>query len=237
MLLNDRFVDVHQANSTETFLAASIRFAQWLGFDYVAAMAVASNGLGEQAFVCVDNAPEAYAQIITPDRGRRDPVMQHCRHSSLPILWDQDTYTRVGKGDMWEQQAPFGYRGGIGVAIHMTGGRHVCVGVDRHQPLPSCREELARLAAHLQLFAVCAQERAHQLLLPGGPSLLEVLTSREREALKWTVEGKTAWEVGCILGISEQTAARHLHRATQKLDCVNKHQAAVRALRLGLIDF
>lgn len=49
------------------------------------------------------------------------------------------------------------------------------------------------------------------------------------------MEGKTAWEVGQILAISEQTAARHLNRAVRKLDCANKHHAVVKALRLGLI--
>jgi hypothetical protein len=49
------------------------------------------------------------------------------------------------------------------------------------------------------------------------------------------MEGKTAWEVGSILGISEQTAVRHLSNATHKLDCVNKHHAVVKALRVRLI--
>lgn len=61
------------------------------------------------------------------------------------------------------------------------------------------------------------------------------LTRRELEALRWTMEGKTAWEVGKILGIAEQTAVRHLFNATRKLECVNKHQAVLKALRLGLI--
>ena len=49
------------------------------------------------------------------------------------------------------------------------------------------------------------------------------------------MEGKTAWEVGDLLGISERTAALHVNNATHKLDCVNKHQAVLKALRLGLI--
>lgn len=61
------------------------------------------------------------------------------------------------------------------------------------------------------------------------------LSPRELEALRWTMAGKTAWEVGVILGISEQTVVRHLGHAAQKLGCVNKVQAVVRALQLGLI--
>lgn len=61
------------------------------------------------------------------------------------------------------------------------------------------------------------------------------LTRRELECLRWTLRGKTAWEVGRILGIAEQTAARHLHNASKKLGCVSKHQAAWRAAHLKLI--
>jgi DNA-binding CsgD family transcriptional regulator len=61
------------------------------------------------------------------------------------------------------------------------------------------------------------------------------LTPRELEALRWTMEGKTAWEVGALMDITERTANLHLNSATHKLDCVNKHQAVLKALRLGLI--
>jgi len=58
---------------------------------------------------------------------------------------------------------------------------------------------------------------------------------RELDVLKWTMEGKTAWETATLLGIAEQTTTHHISNAMKKLDCVNKQQAVVRALRLGLI--
>ena len=39
-----------------------------------------------------------------------------------------------------------------------------------------------------------------------------------------------------ILGISEQTVARHINSATQKLGCVSKVQAVVKAICLNLIQ-
>jgi DNA-binding CsgD family transcriptional regulator len=110
------------------------------------------------------------------------------------------------------------------------------LGVDRDRPLPSDRHELTRVVADLQLFAVHALDAAMRVLVPGaaspdGPSM----TPRELEALRWTMDGKTAWEVGSILGITERTAVLHLNNAMRKLGCVNKHQAVLKALRLGLI--
>jgi len=108
------------------------------------------------------------------------------------------------------------------------------LGVDRDRPVPSDPGELTRMVADLQLFAVHAQDAALRILAPSvlnpnAPSL----TPRELEVLRWTMEGKTAWEVGNLLGITERTAALHVNNATHKLGCVNKHQAVLRALRLG----
>ena len=75
---------------------------------------------------------------------------------------------------------------------------------------------------------------AGRTLVPLQPER-PALTPRELEALRWTMDGKTAWEVGAILGISERTAVLHVNNAMHKLGCVNKHQAVLKALRLGLI--
>ena len=93
------------------------------------------------------------------------------------------------------------------------------------------------MVAELQLFAVYALEAAMRVLSPlCGHAERPNLTPRELEALRWTMEGKTAWEVGAILGISERTAVLHVNNAMHKLECTSKHQAVLKALRLGLIS-
>ena len=236
-MLQPGFTAVLQSRNRDEFQNEVVSFTRRLGFETVAAMVVIDHLLGEPEFITVDNTPRGYLELFK-DHGnmRRDPVMQHCRRYSMPIIWDQDTYSREGQGEKWEEQARFGYRHGIAMALHLPEGRHFVLGVDRDQPLPPDPVEVTRLVADLQLFAVHAQDAAQRILTPalaapGAPSL----TPRELEALRWTMEGKTAWEVGSVLGISERTAALHVNNATHKLGCVNKHQAVLRALRLGLI--
>ena len=142
----------------------------------------------------------------------------------------------LGKEKSGKSRANTGYCTGLALALHLPKGLHFFIGVDRDQPLPANADELTRLMADLQLFASVGHESAIRALLPQSRQMeLPALTSRELETLRWTMEGKTAWELGRILGISEQTVARHVNNAAHKLDCVNKHHAVAKALRLGLI--
>jgi DNA-binding CsgD family transcriptional regulator len=228
---------VLEARTREEFRTEVIRFTKALGFDTVSAMTVVDRG-GSSEFIVVDNTPTRFLESFRdPVLGRRDPVMQYCRTHGVPITWDQGTYVRHGAADLWEHQAAFGYTTGIAMALHLPEGRHFFLGVDRDQRLPDDAAELQRLVADLQLFAVFAQDAAMRVLLP-EPLQPErpALTPRELEALRWTMEGKTAWEVAAIMGISERTAVLHLTNATHKLGCTGKHQAVLKALRLGLIQ-
>lgn len=236
-MLQAGFSTVLQAGSRDDFRSEVVRFTQQLGFDTVSAMAVHDYSVGRSEFVAVSNAPVGYEEAMNDlTSSRRDPVMQHCRRHTWPIIWDQATYTNQGLGELWEEQARFGYRTGIAMAMHLPEGRHFVLGVERQQPLPDDVGELRRLVADLQLFAVHAQDAALRVLTaPPLPVDRPQLTPRELEALRWTMEGKTAWELGRILGISERTAVLHVNNAMHKLGCASKHQAVLKALRLGLI--
>jgi DNA-binding CsgD family transcriptional regulator len=236
-MLPGGYSSVLQAKDRDEFRDEVVRFTQQLGFDTVAAITYIERGMAGTEVISVDNTPLAFSQAFCDATiARRDPVIQHCRKQSVPIIWDQNTYTGQGLGELWEEQAQFGYSTGIAMALHMPEGRHFVLGVDRDRPLPNNAGELQRVVADLQLFAVHAQEAAARLLLP-EPMRPErpALTPRELEALHWTMEGKTAWEVGAILGISERTAVLHVNNAMHKLGCVSKHAAVLKALRLGLI--
>ncbi|HSC01056.1 MAG TPA: LuxR family transcriptional regulator [Burkholderiaceae bacterium] len=236
-MLQGGYSSVLQARNREEFRDEVVRFGRALGFETVSAVAVIDHGIGRSEFVVVDNTPQEWRGAFNDARAmQRDPVMQHCKRQSLPIIWDQGTYTSQGQGEMWEEQARYGYQTGIAMALHLPEGRHFMLGVDRDRALPSDRHELTRVVADLQLFAVHALDAAMRVLVPSATAPdAPSLTPRELEALRWTMDGKTAWEVGSILGITERTAVLHLNNAMRKLGCVNKHQAVLKALRLGLI--
>lgn len=235
-MLQDGFTSVLQVKSRDELLTESTRFARGLGFQTVSAMAVVDHFSRDSEFLYVTNAPPASQELDNSENRKKDPVMQHCKRATVPIIWDQQTYANVGQGELWEAQAAFGYHTGIALALHLPEGKHFFMSVDRDQALPKSQEEVTRIVADLQLYAVHAQDVALRVLLPSTPNPdIPNLTPRELESLRWTMEGKTAWELGNILGISERTAVLHINNATHKLGCINKHQAVLKALRLGVI--
>ncbi len=236
-MLQGGYQSVLEARTRDEFRGEISRFTEALEFETFSAITVVDHAIGKSEFIAIDNCPPGFNDALNdPKLGRIDPVMQHCKRHSVPIVWDRQTYVRHDATDLWETQARFGYRTGICLALHLPEGRHFVLGVDRDQALPSDTTELTRLVADLQLFAVHALDAAMRVLLPPEQQLdAPKLTPRELECLRWTMEGKTAWEVGAILSITERTAVLHINNAMHKLGSHNKHQAVLKALRLGLI--
>jgi LuxR family quorum-sensing system transcriptional regulator SolR len=97
-------------------------------------------------------------------------------------------------------------------------------------PNPRSRQPIVECVARL------VHERIASLLVANYvPESGASLTSREREVLRWTAEGKTAPEIGQILSVSTNTIAFHLKNIVAKLASSNKIQAAVKATALGIL--
>jgi DNA-binding NarL/FixJ family response regulator len=61
------------------------------------------------------------------------------------------------------------------------------------------------------------------------------LTPRERQVLKLVVNGNTNQGIGVALGISEKTVEKYLESIFTKLDVSSRVEAAVLAVREGLV--
>jgi DNA-binding CsgD family transcriptional regulator len=238
-MLLQRYFDVSQSADVASLEANLVKFAHEMDFPIISCVLVIDRpGLTTPpTFVTVGNTPEAY-QVDYNDREdmKRDPVGKRLKTMSVPFVYDQDLYVSEGAGDLFERQAAFGYRTGVCVALHLPDHKHFLLGVDRDTALPKRPERLTRLMADLQLLAVHAQSAAVTLLTPAEePSLDPKLSPRELEVLRWTMEGKSAWAVGEILGVTEHAVNFHLRNVFRKLGVSSKHSAVLKALKLGLI--
>lgn len=88
--------------------------------------------------------------------------------------------------------------------------------------------------ADIQLFATRLVEKTLKII-PGANTVDTNISQRENEVLQWIAEGKTSAEIAVIMSLSEHTVNHYAMLAVQKLECVNRTQAVVRSMRLGLI--
>lgn len=118
---------------------------------------------------------------------------------------------------------------GFTIPIHATGGRTFIVSL----ATTARGQEIRRAAGRLRPIAF---EFFFTYMALHGWTTPEVnLSARERECLTWSAQGKTSWEIGQILKVSENTVNYHFKTAMGRLGCSNRMVAVVRAVQLGLI--
>ncbi|MGB5079743.1 MAG: XrtB/PEP-CTERM-associated transcriptional regulator EpsA [Burkholderiales bacterium] len=69
-----------------------------------------------------------------------------------------------------------------------------------------------------------------------SPAGAGVLTSREREILRWIHLGKSNIEIGAILGISPLTVKNHVQKILRKLNVQNRAQAVGKGMALRILN-
>jgi DNA-binding CsgD family transcriptional regulator len=234
---------VREAPTREDLREALSNFAARMDFPLVNALLVSGSlDSPDLKIGAIGNTPSSFLLTHSDlSRVRTDPVMHRLQADPTPFTWDQGFYARQGKGHLWEDQAPHGYRVGIAASLDAGSGQRVFVGVDRFDKLPTGARQLTRLQADIQLLAVYAHVAAKRILskpvvTPTMASMqLPRLAPREIEVLKWTDEGKTIVEIGLILGIGPRTVTSYLELAKQKLGVYGKKETAAKVARaLGL---
>lgn len=165
----------------------------------------------------------------------RDPVVQHCRQSSLPLIWHREHFL----GDacqLYEESAAHGIATGVATALRgARSSRAMMISVANGACFNAKTQAwLTEAMPTIHLLASYAYEAISRIEEVSASADIG-LTRREDECLHWAAAGKTSWEISRILGCSEATVNFHFRNIIHKLGASNRRQAVVRALSLGLI--
>jgi DNA-binding CsgD family transcriptional regulator len=231
------FESLSAVSSSDELLFELATFAGGLGFNQAVAFVTLTDPVsGKTVIHDVNNYSDKWKTSAYDEKlWSRDPVIDHMRARLTPLVWNRDTYIRAAAADIWDNASSYGFHAGIAISIRDQLGHGYKVGFSTDQDLKLPGHELSRIVAEAQLFATFAQNAMQRLWVNRQTRSFEELTPREIECLRWTVDGKTAQDIGLILGISDRTANYHLGNAIRKLECENKVGAVFRAMRLGLI--
>jgi DNA-binding CsgD family transcriptional regulator len=163
-----------------------------------------------------------------------DPVLKNVLNTMLPTFWDD--VIRVSPKDIVLNEAiDHGLRSGITVSLYGHRGQRALLSFSRAQQLKESRTRMFHSASVIQLAAQYVHEALERVTHNTKELMAPKLSIREKDCLKWAACGKTSWEIGKILRVSERTAIFHLTNATKKLQAPNRRAAVARALNLRLI--
>ena len=96
-----------------------------------------------------------------------------------------------------------------------------------------CRSIRSAAAGQVQLSPQAAARLMREVRAPESP---QSLTERETEVLRLLAEGKANKEIALTLSISETTVKTHVSNILMKLGVPSRTQAAVYAVRIGLVS-
>jgi DNA-binding CsgD family transcriptional regulator len=236
--IKNRCLEILHARTPDDYKRQLISYVKSLGLSTISATVVTDHSETLTEFQSITNAPRGFLDdYYDLEKSRRDPVSQHCKRKSEPIIWNRETYISAGLPELWEFQAPHGYKFGVAVAMHFHRGRHFMLGADGDIPIFKDHRHATSIVKEFVKFTAHAQAVAFELTGPNSKQQEDntLLTGRELEALRWTMDGKTAKGVAAAMFTSEEVAVIRLTQAISKLGCSSKYEAALKAIRLGLI--
>jgi len=161
-----------------------------------------------------------------------DPIISRSPVMRQPFLWDELSRLSPQQKIFMSEAGEAGLGHGICVPIHGPFGDSFAISMtSEHDDTDS-----SSILSELHVLATQYHSTFFELVIEESKSAETVrLTPRERECLVWSARGKSSWDIGEILDISEHTVNFHLKNSMTKLDAGSRILAVVKAIRMGLI--
>lgn len=228
--------DIERLTEPGQLVRRALREARVYGLDYVAANGTYDMANPEEGDILHAGLPADWTGYYL-DNGylSLDPALKQCRSATLPFQWREiisaNDLSSAERQVMLEAREA-NLNNGLIVPIHGPDGYGGFVSY------AGPGEEISREAVlNLQIVSIYLHDKLRTLVKRPALSvpLGTVLTPREAECLHWMALGKSDWEIGEILTISEHTVKKHADKIKNKLGVRTRVQAVVEALKRALI--
>lgn len=236
-ILQDLVDSLQHAQSANDLDEKFLKLCQLCDLEYYLFATVSAVSLSAPKIYVLSNYPTAwYKAYFDQDMKKHDPVVRYCFENSAPIMWStllqNDKYCSPEALTLMTNAQSSGLLDGLSVPVKSPSGEICIFSMASARPEQLRRRLLAALP-YSQYFSHSAFECYLRLNIEHHP--MKALTPKEQESLFWACEGKTAWEIAQIMGITERTANFHLSSVTDKLGAVNRQHAVAKAIIHGLV--
>ncbi|MDX1017412.1 LuxR family transcriptional regulator [Sinorhizobium medicae] len=166
---------------------------------------------------------------------RINPIIKKSRKQAGAFRWDEvysDAATTEVERRFFDEAAAFGLKSGISIPLHGPNSSFAIMSFAR----PSCSEIQTKTIAYLHFAALHFHVRVACVDHHNSGVTHPTLSRRETECIYWVARGKSSWDIGRILDISQNTVNFHLKNIMRKMDATSRTVAAIKAASLGIID-
>lgn len=160
---------------------------------------------------------------------RIDPTIHGIKNSLTAIEWKNFQRLDSRQKAIFNEIRDIGVKAGTTIPIHLPHNRAFIVS------FASLEKDTEWQKPFMKFIATSMFER-YVALTQVDESMPVRLSPREQECLTWVTSGKSSWDIGMILGISENTVNFHLKNAFYKLGGKGRIICVVKAIMLGLIS-
>lgn len=236
-----RFMHIVEAvGSADELGAAMAAITSDLGFQYFALTHHVDIVAASGSAIRLHNYPTQWADYYDRNAlGVTDPVHRASHVTSMGFCWSRMRYMiplTASDRRMLAQGRDQGIGDGFTVPAHVPGeARGSCsFASEAGRLMPETMLPIAQLAGNFAFEAARRlwTTRGH-LPVPQRP----VLTDRQRDCVLWVGRGKGDWEIAIILGISEETVARHVRDACERYGVNKRTLLVIRTLFDGTLTF
>ncbi len=233
----DFITESSQARNNDAVLASLDKAARAFGMDCYAISGIPLPNERIDPYFMLNAWPDGwFERYVQQNYVHVDPVIYRTKMSNEAFVWSEaladQPLSRTAKRVM-NEATEFGMLDGYSVPLHSVGGFQAIVTFGAKKVDLSSEQRgalhIVSIYAHNRLRAFLSDNNERSAAAAGK------VTPREREVILWCSAGKTNWEIGQILGISEKTVQHEIASASRKLNSVNRAQLIAESIRLGLI--
>jgi len=228
------FEKLQSCDSAEAIFDVVDNYGKLLGFD-VSILAICGRLIIKSESVppfLTSASSEWVARYMALDLYSLDPITHMAMRCCRPFTYEEAYLGPTPEVERYKREATaHGLEFGWAVPVHKVG---IAPGIISYAGRSKV-ELSSTQAMHMAVIGMMAFERASEYFSEMVPELGMQLSDRERAVLTLVARGKTNWEIGTVLSISEYSVRDYLKALSVKLRTSNRAHSVARAMQLGLI--
>jgi len=234
-LVFDAIEDAETIETAEQLDALFHSVCAKLGWTHIGAFSVRSPaGHSVGGYQC-GTTDAAWAEHYVAQRHfERDGVVKLLPEALDVMVWSDLLRSTEFEEDsklVFREAQSFGLADGFVLPQHYLNGAVGATILTSPDLITRNRRERAAIQILASYYGAAVRRLMAPQTLPGAVKL----TPRQRECLLWVRAGKTDWEIGKILNLSEHTVADYIDAARKRLGVKNRTQAVIEAIARRLI--